>query len=416
MTGTGRVGRRAISGQSPRPGGPRLAKKRQWRGPRSYPSSCSAHAPTSRRRGLSSANTRGGDSTPSAAAPRPSQAVPLASNALSLNEFNAIRATEAPQDFGGVDSETADGLWGSAIEFEYEPDMSGDERGAQMTFALESVRSISQSDWRTSDYLFHNTDSVSCGILMASAETVSAVYEWNGDDMEGIEVNPLLGSMKMVAQTVNVIRARMAGTDLGAVSVSAASGRGGRAGGDRAGEPARASPRAVSRHGGFGRGDRRGPQGEDLGRRRRRRQVVLLEPGGRGRPDHGTDGFLDVLCRRRRGHDGGRRVELLRRHPPGRGGDVVPSLAWGRRRGRLLEALPVRPRARDRRGELHPGPVQRLHVVRRVRAEPRPARLLGRAGGARDDRLRRRVAGPAGSGLRGRPDEPPNGPRVEPGR
>ena len=44
----------------------------------------------------------------------------LASNALSLNEFNAIRASEAPQDFGGVDLETADGLWGSAMEFEYE--------------------------------------------------------------------------------------------------------------------------------------------------------------------------------------------------------------------------------------------------------------------------------------------------------
>ena len=44
----------------------------------------------------------------------------LASNALSLNEFNAIRASEAPQDFGGVDSETADGLWRSAIGFEYE--------------------------------------------------------------------------------------------------------------------------------------------------------------------------------------------------------------------------------------------------------------------------------------------------------
>ena len=211
----------------------------------------------------------------------------LVSEALSLNEFNAIRASEAPQDFGGVDSATADGLWDSAIEFEYEvrtgdlrsaavrggetstshchgclesqpsprqieppslyckvsnaeaelyphticssePDMSGDERGAHMTFVLESVRTVSPADWRTSDYLFHNTGSVSCGILMASAGTVSAVYGWrDGEGMEHVSVNPLLGSMKMVAQTVNILQARMAGTDLGAVSISSGGGGGG---------------------------------------------------------------------------------------------------------------------------------------------------------------------------------------------
>ncbi|EJK45069.1 hypothetical protein THAOC_36335, partial [Thalassiosira oceanica] len=52
-------------------------------------------------------------------------------------------------------------------------------------------------------------------------------------------------------------------------------GRGRRAGGDRAGEPARTAPRAVPRHGGVGRRDRRGPSEADVGRRRRRRQGTL---------------------------------------------------------------------------------------------------------------------------------------------
>ncbi|EJK49908.1 hypothetical protein THAOC_31167 [Thalassiosira oceanica] len=128
--------------------------------------------------------------------------------------------------------------------------MSGDERGAQMTFAL--------------------------------------------DEMDGIEGNPLLGSMKMVAQTVNVIRARMAGTDLGTVSVSAASGGRTRRGVllcRRASSGCASccvpAPRGRRR-------DRRGPQGEDLGRRRRCRQAnspgTLLEEAtgwrGPGKAEH----------------------------------------------------------------------------------------------------------------------------------
>ena len=105
------------------------------------------------------------------------------------------------------------------------PDLSGDERGAYMTFMLETPF-VSPEDYRTSDFLFHNTDSISCGLLMTTEATVSSVYESNGVNMQYVTITPLLGSMKIVAQTVNIIEARLGGAEFGAVSISTSDGGG----------------------------------------------------------------------------------------------------------------------------------------------------------------------------------------------
>ena len=71
----------------------------------------------------------------------------------------------------------------------------------------------------------HNTNRMSCAVIRAYNDTISRVFKGNPESASYMTVNPIHPSMKMVAQTVNVVQARFVGDDPGdAVSISSGLG------------------------------------------------------------------------------------------------------------------------------------------------------------------------------------------------
>lgn len=160
---------------------------------------------------------------------------------LSLEEFNSIRASETPNDFG----EDNDDLWEEAAIFEYEvataysdskantspgyhpyiicsshPDLSGDERQDKLDELLQNTPNISETHYYGSGNLFVNdAEGHSCGLVRAFDDTIHKLYEYwsevDPDVTDHLKVNPLHSSMKMQQNTVAVLEKWFAGEDAG---------------------------------------------------------------------------------------------------------------------------------------------------------------------------------------------------------
>lgn len=101
--------------------------------------------------------------------------------------------------------------------------LSGAERERDVVSLFNSTPGVEAGDdYQAARYgLMHNTDRMSCLVMRAYNDTMWRVFEGNPESASYMTVNPVHPSMKMVAQTVNVVRARFAGNDPGdAVSIS----------------------------------------------------------------------------------------------------------------------------------------------------------------------------------------------------
>mmetsp|Transcript_42752 Transcript_42752/g.76909 ORF Transcript_42752/g.76909 Transcript_42752/m.76909 type:complete len:431 (+) Transcript_42752:234-1526(+) len=167
----------------------------------------------------------------------------LASYGLTLEEFNKVRNSESPSDFGGLPSSgDTDQLWLDAAVFEYEvatsdssdrastssgyhpylvcstyPGLSGKQREAQIDAIFQNTPNVSASHYYTSGNIFHNNDDISCGTLRAYNDTIAKVYESNPNATEYMSVNPLHPSMKMAENTVEIMESWFEGEDAGDV-------------------------------------------------------------------------------------------------------------------------------------------------------------------------------------------------------
>jgi len=103
--------------------------------------------------------------------------------------------------------------------------LSGGERNAKIEEIFKNTPNISASDLYTNGNLFHNDDAMSCGVMRAQGDTIHKVYAYyaveNPNVTEYMYINPLHSSMKMTANTVDVLQAWFRGDDGGtAVTIS----------------------------------------------------------------------------------------------------------------------------------------------------------------------------------------------------
>ena len=101
-------------------------------------------------------------------------------------------------------------------------DLSGAERELDMLSLFNSTPGVEADHYHSAQYgLMYNTDRMSCGVIRAYNDTIWRVFENNLESASYMTVNPVHPSMKMVAQTVNVVQTRFEGNDPGdAVSIS----------------------------------------------------------------------------------------------------------------------------------------------------------------------------------------------------
>ena len=104
--------------------------------------------------------------------------------------------------------------------------LSGAERELDMLYLFHSTPGVEAEHYYAAQYGFmHNTDRMSCGIIRAYNDTIWRVFESNPESALYMTVNPVHPSMKMVAQTVNVVQTRFEGNDPGdTVSISSGLG------------------------------------------------------------------------------------------------------------------------------------------------------------------------------------------------
>eukprot|EP00584_Thalassiosira_punctigera_P006329 CAMPEP_0172529816 /NCGR_PEP_ID=MMETSP1067-20121228/3792_1 /TAXON_ID=265564 ORGANISM="Thalassiosira punctigera, Strain Tpunct2005C2" /NCGR_SAMPLE_ID=MMETSP1067 /ASSEMBLY_ACC=CAM_ASM_000444 /LENGTH=438 /DNA_ID=CAMNT_0013313941 /DNA_START=1 /DNA_END=1317 /DNA_ORIENTATION=- len=176
----------------------------------------------------------------------------LASYGLTLDEFDEVKASESPIDFGGLSGGDQGQLWADAATFEYEvatshssnhastspgyhpyvvcstqPDMSGADRADAVNAMFRDTPDVVASHVYNEGNEFHNSGDMSCGVLRAYNDTIARVFEANPDAKTYMTVNPLHPSMKMSAYTVKILRSWFNGDDLGDVyTVSTAGGMG----------------------------------------------------------------------------------------------------------------------------------------------------------------------------------------------
>jgi len=156
----------------------------------------------------------------------------LASYGLTLDEFKEVHDSESPADFGGLPSSgDTQQLWLDAAVFEYEvatsysiqdiststhyhpylvcsthPDLSGGQRESLVNYTFQNTPGVFAWHVYTDGNLFHNDETISCGVLRAYNDTIAKVYEANPNAEEYMTVNPLSSSMKMMENTVEILR------------------------------------------------------------------------------------------------------------------------------------------------------------------------------------------------------------------
>eukprot|EP00580_Thalassiosira_gravida_P008319 CAMPEP_0201632110 /NCGR_PEP_ID=MMETSP0493-20130528/5854_1 /ASSEMBLY_ACC=CAM_ASM_000838 /TAXON_ID=420259 /ORGANISM="Thalassiosira gravida, Strain GMp14c1" /LENGTH=462 /DNA_ID=CAMNT_0048103561 /DNA_START=113 /DNA_END=1501 /DNA_ORIENTATION=+ len=161
----------------------------------------------------------------------------LASYGLTLDEFKEVRDSESPADFGGLPSSgDTQQLWLDAAVFEYEvptyygiqdmstsphyhpylvcsthPDLSGSQRESLVNDTFQNTPGVFASHLYTDGNMFHNDETISCGVLRAFNDTIAKVYEANPNAEEYMTVNPLSSSMKMMENTVEILRSWFSG-------------------------------------------------------------------------------------------------------------------------------------------------------------------------------------------------------------
>lgn len=170
------------------------------------------------------------DATATTNAPTTISNEELASFGLTLDQYESVRGSESPNDFGGLPSQgETDGLWADAAVFEYEVAMSqssdqasaytgyrpylvcstspgtGNDREQLVRSTFESTPGVSASEFYSDGNLYQNTDAMSCGVLRAYNDTIAEVYAANPDAAGWMRVNPLHPSMKMAAHTVETM-------------------------------------------------------------------------------------------------------------------------------------------------------------------------------------------------------------------
>jgi hypothetical protein len=168
----------------------------------------------------------------------------LASYGLTLDEYELIKSSESPNDFGGLSSDSdTDQLWKDAAAFSYQlamdyatdenvsslkfmpyvvcnvsPDTSGSVRREQISEAFNNTPSISVSDIYPYDAAIVNAENETCGIIRAFNDTVAEVYTANPGASEWMKIQPMHQSMKMINQTVEMFQERFDDTDAGSIS------------------------------------------------------------------------------------------------------------------------------------------------------------------------------------------------------
>mmetsp|Transcript_15682 Transcript_15682/g.33140 ORF Transcript_15682/g.33140 Transcript_15682/m.33140 type:complete len:437 (-) Transcript_15682:139-1449(-) len=155
----------------------------------------------------------------------------LATFGLTLDEFNTVRSSESPNDFGGLASKgEQDQLWWDATDFEYEvamshaddkaftssgyhpylicstaPGLSGTQREENITLMFQTTPGVSASHFYTGGNLFINNETISCGVIRAFNDTIYKVYDANPTAVNYMSSNPLHPSMKMAENTVEIL-------------------------------------------------------------------------------------------------------------------------------------------------------------------------------------------------------------------
>ncbi|KAL9188166.1 hypothetical protein ACHAXT_006544 [Thalassiosira profunda] len=155
----------------------------------------------------------------------------LATYGLTLDQFQSVRRSESPADFGGLPSQDeTDQLWLDAASFEYDvatshasdkastspgfhpylvcsmsPGLSGNQREGQVNAMFKDTPGVESSHFYANPNLYINNDTLSCGTLRAFNDTIAKVYVANPDAKEWMKVNPLHPSMKMAEYTVDTM-------------------------------------------------------------------------------------------------------------------------------------------------------------------------------------------------------------------
>lgn len=85
------------------------------------------------------------------------------------------------------------------------PGLSGAAREQKVNELFQNTPGLNVSQYYPGGNLFHNDDTVSCGIVRAHDDTILEVYAANPGSEDHMSVNPMHSSMKMVENTVEVL-------------------------------------------------------------------------------------------------------------------------------------------------------------------------------------------------------------------
>ncbi|KAL3803504.1 hypothetical protein HJC23_014052 [Cyclotella cryptica] len=157
----------------------------------------------------------------------------LATYGLTLSQFEMIKASESPYDFGGIDDTDQQQLWLDAAVFSYQlatqhatdhvasslsylpyvvcnnsTGLSGVQRIKQIHDIFNNTSGVSDSDFYELDRAVVNVANTTCGLMRLYNDTVAVVFGENPGVEEWLSVQPLHQSMKMNNMTVEIFQDR----------------------------------------------------------------------------------------------------------------------------------------------------------------------------------------------------------------
>jgi hypothetical protein len=164
----------------------------------------------------------------------------LATYGLTLTQFEMIKASESPYDFGGIDANDQQQLWLDTAVFSHQlatkhatdhgassqsylpyvvcnnsTGFSGAQRIQQIHDIFHSTSGISDSDFYEVDRVVVNGANTTCGLMRLYNDTAALVYGENPGVEEWLSVQPLHQSMKMNNMTVETFQHRFDAVESG---------------------------------------------------------------------------------------------------------------------------------------------------------------------------------------------------------
>ncbi|KAL7486576.1 hypothetical protein ACHAW6_013529 [Cyclotella cf. meneghiniana] len=157
----------------------------------------------------------------------------LATYGLTLSQFETIKASESPYDFGGIDAADQRQLWLDAAVFSHQlaalhaadhgasslsylpyvvcnnsTGLSGAQRITQIHDTFHNTSGITDSDFYEVDRAVVNGANTTCGLMRLYNDSVALVFGENPGVEEWLSVQPLHQSMKMNNMTVETFQDR----------------------------------------------------------------------------------------------------------------------------------------------------------------------------------------------------------------